>query len=109
MSSERNEGPKKKDNPLIIEDFLKKQNNFHLFFAGKPGSNMIGDIYREKDVFVEALKNPDFAAIVDQLYDKPLQSKLASETDGLNEKLYRAYLIMRNCESYLNDWESLFI
>jgi hypothetical protein len=106
--------PDDKDALLSPEEFDQRQNNFGLYFAGKPGEHMMGDIYRGKEAFQKCLaENSEFAALADELYgqefleytiDKKTQQAVPRQVaPELKQKLYKAYTMMR---LYVKkDWE----
>jgi len=79
------------DNVLPFNEFLKRKNNFHLHFAGEPGTHLVGDIYRQQNAYVECKKaNPRaFANIT-----RELTSASDHDSPDYLRKLYAAYLMM---------------
>ena len=100
--------------PLSFGEFKKKQNNFHLYFTGKPGEHMMGDLYREKEHFKKCLaENSEFSALVEGLYGQQFtehtvenqtqEIALHQANPELEKKLYSAYVMMRPYVS--KDWD----
>ncbi len=82
---------------LDREEFERGQNNFHLHFVGQPGQHMIGDIFREREIFKWCYQN-------DQEFRELAEEFFGDESYGFDpEKLYKAYLMMAKYTE--DDWD----
>ncbi len=83
-----------KDPVLSLEEFDIQQNNFALFFCGKPNEHFMGDMYRDVPVFRRcfAANIEAFNRLAAELYG--FEKRDERGTPDFERKLYQAYLLM---------------
>jgi hypothetical protein len=93
---------------LLYEEFVERQNKFHMHFVGQPGAHAMGDIYRRKsNAYQECMgAHPvEFEKLRSELQAMHYDGNTLFFGLTYRKKLYDAYVMMhpyakRNCELF---------